>query len=41
MEHLRSVPQLHPRDLARWLDPDSRLVLTRRLVVEGLLEVVG
>jgi mannose-6-phosphate isomerase-like protein (cupin superfamily) len=41
MEQLRSVPQLHPRDLARWLDPDSRLVLTRRLVVEGLLEVVG
>jgi hypothetical protein len=41
MDHLRSVPQLHPRDLARWLDPDSRLVLTRRLVVEGLLEVAG
>lgn len=41
MEHLRSVPQLHPHDLARWLDPESRLVLTRRLVVEGLLEVVG
>ncbi len=28
-----------PCDLAAWLDPESRLVLVRRLVREGLLEV--
>ena len=34
-------PELRPADLAGHLDPQSRLVLCRRLVREGLLEVVG
>lgn len=33
--------ELRPADLADLLDPQSRLVLCRRLVREGLLEVVG
>ena len=28
-------------DLEPWLDPDSRLVVARRLVREGLLRVAG
>lgn len=40
LEHVRAHPELCPADLSRWLDEQSRLVLTRRLVVEGLLEVV-
>ena len=32
-------PRLAPSDLAEWLDEQSRLVLARRLVREGLLEV--
>ena len=39
--HLAGSSQLRPRDLARWLDPQSRLVLTRRLVREGLLRVAA
>lgn len=33
--------ELRPRDLHRWLDPDSSLILARRLVREGLLRVEG
>ena len=32
---------VQPQDLAPWLDAESRLVLTRRLVREGLLRIVG
>jgi lysine-specific demethylase/histidyl-hydroxylase NO66 len=32
---------MQPRDLAGVLDPDSRLVLVRRLVREGLLRITG
>jgi ribosomal protein L16 Arg81 hydroxylase len=32
---------LRPADLAVWLDPQSRVVLARRLVREGLLRVAG
>jgi lysine-specific demethylase/histidyl-hydroxylase NO66 len=39
LEHVRSHPRLSPADLSPWLDQESRRVLTRRLVVEGLLEV--
>ena len=39
VEHVRTHDSLRPADLAPWLDEQSRLVLTRRLVVEGLLEV--
>jgi len=39
LEHVRTHPRLSPADLAPWLDEESRLVLTRRLVREGLLEV--
>ena len=39
LEHVRTHPRLSPADLSPWLDEESRLVLTRRLVVEGLLEV--
>ncbi len=41
MEYLRDQESLRPADLAGWLDPQSRLVLTRRLVREGLLRVGG
>jgi len=37
MEFVRDHERLRPADLAAWLDPESRLVLTRRLVREGLL----
>ncbi len=40
LEALRDLPDLVPADLAG-LDPQSRVVLCRRLVREGLLEVVG
>jgi lysine-specific demethylase/histidyl-hydroxylase NO66 len=40
LEELRSRPELCPADLAAHLDPQSRLVLCRRLVREGLLEIL-
>lgn len=40
LELVRVRTRLTPADLEQWLDPESALVLTRRLVVEGLLEVV-
>jgi hypothetical protein len=39
LEAVRRADRLRPRDLAEWLDETSRLVLIRRLVREGLLEV--
>ncbi len=39
LEHIRASDTLRPRDLAPWLDGQSRLVLIRRLVREGLLRV--
>jgi hypothetical protein len=39
LEGVRVRATLRPRDLADLLDPESRLVLCRRLVREGLLEV--
>jgi lysine-specific demethylase/histidyl-hydroxylase NO66 len=39
LEEVRARPELRPADLADHLDPQSRLVLCRRLVREGLLEV--
>ena len=39
LELIRDKPRLRPRDLADWLDPESRLVLVRRLVREGLFQV--
>ncbi len=41
LEEVRARPALTPADLAEHLDPQSRLVLCRRLVREGLLEVAG
>jgi lysine-specific demethylase/histidyl-hydroxylase NO66 len=41
LEQVRAAAELTPADLADHLDPESRLVLCRRLVREGLLEVVG
>lgn len=41
VEHICASSTLRPRDLAPWLDAESRLVLTRRLVREGLLQVSG
>jgi hypothetical protein len=38
-EAILRVDRLRPSDLAEWLDEASRLVLIRRLVREGLLEV--
>jgi lysine-specific demethylase/histidyl-hydroxylase NO66 len=40
LEEVRRHPTLRPADLADLLDRQSRLVLCRRLVREGLLEVV-
>ena len=40
VEQVRSRKTFTPADLAEHLDPQSRLVLCRRLVREGLLEVV-
>ena len=39
LEQVRSRPELRPVDLGTFLDASSRLVLCRRLVREGLLEV--
>jgi mannose-6-phosphate isomerase-like protein (cupin superfamily) len=39
MTYVRDHPQLRVGDLAPWLDPESRLVVARRLVREGLLRV--
>ncbi|HEX6338959.1 MAG TPA: cupin domain-containing protein [Jiangellaceae bacterium] len=39
LEAVRSADRIRPTDLAEWLDEASRLVLMRRLVREGLLEV--
>lgn len=39
LEAVRKADRLRPSDLADWLDDESRLVLMRRLVREGLLEV--
>ena len=39
LEEVRSRPELRPADLGALLDATSRLVLCRRLVREGLLEV--
>jgi hypothetical protein len=41
MERLTSGQPVVVADLAAHLDDAGRLVLVRRLVVEGLLEVVG
>ena len=41
LHHIRERPRLRPGDLAAWLDPQSRLVLARRLVREGLLKVAA
>ena len=41
IEHVRVQARLRPADLAPWLDEQSRLVLARRLVREGLLQVAG
>jgi lysine-specific demethylase/histidyl-hydroxylase NO66 len=41
LEQVRAADVLTPGELAHHLDPESRLVLCRRLVREGLLEVVG
>jgi hypothetical protein len=40
LEEVRRRAELRPADLADLLDPQSRLVLCRRLVREGLLEVM-
>jgi len=40
LTYLEQHETLTPADLGEWLDDQSRLVLTRRLVREGLLEVV-
>jgi lysine-specific demethylase/histidyl-hydroxylase NO66 len=39
MRLVRDTPCFRVRDLAPWLDLESRLVLTRRLVREGLLRI--
>jgi lysine-specific demethylase/histidyl-hydroxylase NO66 len=39
MRLVRDRAELRPADLATWLDADSRLVLSRRLVREGLLRI--
>lgn len=39
LEHIRDHDTLTVRDLSPWLDQDSRLVLARRLVREGLLRI--
>ena len=41
LDEIRVRRELRPADLAGHLDPQSRLVLCRRLVREGLLEVVA
>ena len=39
MAHVRDHASFRVVDLAPWLDPESRLVVTRRLVREGLLRI--
>jgi hypothetical protein len=41
LEEIRSAGTFRPADLAGHLDEQSRLVVCRRLVREGLLEVLG
>lgn len=41
MAAVRAAATIRPADLATHLDDQSRLVVCRRLVREGLLEVVG
>ncbi|HET6698726.1 MAG TPA: cupin domain-containing protein [Nocardioidaceae bacterium] len=41
MQAVAEATRLRPADLAAWLDEQSRLVLARRLVLEGLLQVAG
>ena len=41
LDEIRRRPELRPADLAEHLDEQSRLVLCRRLVREGLLEIVA
>ncbi len=41
LDEIRARAELRPADLADHLDPQSRLVLCRRLTREGLLEVAG
>lgn len=40
MAYVRDHPQFKVGDLASWLDDESRLVVVRRLVKEGLLRIV-
>jgi len=40
LRYVAAQTTLTPSELSPWLDPQSRLVLTRRLVREGLLRVV-
>lgn len=39
LELICDRPSVRPRELSGWLDPQSRLVLVRRLVREGMLQV--
>jgi hypothetical protein len=39
MRWIGETDEFRPEDLAGHLDPESRLVLVRRLIREGLLEV--
>ena len=39
MEHVRDQDAFRLGDLGEWLDPESRLVVGRRLVREGLLRI--
>jgi hypothetical protein len=41
LTEIRSRQELRPADLGNHLDPQSRLVLCRRLVREGLLEITA
>jgi hypothetical protein len=41
MQAVAEATRLRPADLAAWLDEQSRLVLARRLVLEGLLQVAA
>jgi hypothetical protein len=41
LEHIATLDALRPRDLTGRLDPQSRLVLVRRLIREGLLRTSG
>jgi mannose-6-phosphate isomerase-like protein (cupin superfamily) len=41
MAFVRDTSSFRVEELSRWLDPASRLVVTRRLVREGLLRIAG